>query len=196
MKSMGKILIYPDPVLRKENKLVGGVGKQVLKEMEELKKILEVDEKGVGLAAPQLGVSKRFFGVKRWKKKGVGVVVLVNPKIVKTWGEKGFLQIERENGESDDFLEGCLSFPGIYTKVGRWFKIGVQFEVLGRGNRLFRKREIWQGFEAVVFQHELDHLEGVLLIDRAEENGEGIWKMEEGKMKETSLEKVKKGILR
>ena len=98
--------------------------------------------------------------------------------------------------ESDDFLEGCLSFPGIYTKVGRWFKIGVQFEVLGRGNRLFRKREIWQGFEAVVFQHELDHLEGVLLIDRAEENGEGIWKMEEGKMEETSLEKVKKGILR
>ena len=62
---MRKIIIYPDPVLKKKSEEVGKIDEEILQEVEELKKTLVGDKKGAGLAAPQIGISKRFFGIKR-----------------------------------------------------------------------------------------------------------------------------------
>lgn len=103
---------------------------------------------GVGLAAPQIGKSIRLLVY----DAGEGLRALVNPVIVKRRGE----QIEPE--------EGCLSIPGLRGVVRRANEITVKAQD-GAGKPIrFRATE----FEARVIQHEIDHLDGVLFIDRAE----------------------------
>lgn len=103
-------------------------------------------EGGVGLAAPQVGVSKRIIVVDVDEKDAI---VLVNPMIISREGQ--FIE-----------EEGCLSVPGIYSQVKRSFKVTVEALDL-KDNRIKITRE---GFPAVVFQHEIDHLDGYLFVDR------------------------------
>ncbi|MGC8964739.1 MAG: peptide deformylase [Brevinematia bacterium] len=108
---------------------------------------------GIGIASPQVGVSKRIIVVDaRPNKKTTinhGLVVLINPKI--------------EHLEGNILIrEGCMSVPDYTGNVERAFK------VLVKGfNRNFKEIEIeTEGMEAVVFQHEIDHLNGILFLDR------------------------------
>jgi len=114
---------------------------------------------GLGLAAPQVGLSKRMAIVVLEKNNTAGIngaICLVNPEIVKTGKE-------RELGE-----EGCLSFPGLFGKVARFKEISVTaFD--REGNKLaFDCTDM----DARVIQHELDHLNGTLLPDRLKEKEE------------------------
>ncbi|MEL1134161.1 peptide deformylase [Desulfitobacterium sp. THU1] len=104
------------------------------------------DANGVGLAAPQVGVSKRVVVV----DVGDGPIELINPVILEAEGE-----------DTDD--EGCLSIPGITGQVKRAAKVKV--EALNRKG----ERQVIEGtgLLARCFQHELDHLEGVLFVDKA-----------------------------
>lgn len=101
---------------------------------------------GVGLAAPQIGVSKRVVVI----DVGEGPLELINPVIVE------------QEGESDD-SEGCLSIPGVTGEVVRAAKVTVQ--------ALNRKGELQEikadGLLARACQHEIDHLEGILFVDKA-----------------------------
>jgi len=101
---------------------------------------------GVGLAAPQVGLAIRVVVI----DVGNGLLELINPAI-----------IEREGTEID--TEGCLSIPDIFGEVERSSKVTVEFT-----NRRNKKQQITgEGLLARCFQHELDHLDGVLFIDRA-----------------------------
>jgi peptide deformylase len=105
--------------------------------------------KGVGLAAPQVGLKKRIL-VLNASGEAKDELVLVNPTILERFGP------------STAFEEGCLSFPGIYAEIERPESCRV---------RAFRAdgtpfEETYGGFTSRIVQHEQDHLEGVLLVDR------------------------------
>jgi peptide deformylase len=104
------------------------------------------DANGVGLAAPQIGVSKRVIVI----DVGEGPIEMVNPVI-----------LEREGEELED--EGCLSIPGVTGQVARAARVKVQG--LNREGKLQEFEA--DGLLARAFQHEIDHLEGVLFVDKA-----------------------------
>lgn len=136
-----------DPVLRKKAVAVKRISKNIralIKDMAEA--MYRAD--GVGLAAPQVGVSKRLFLV----DVGDGLLVLINPAIIQQEGEVRM-------------VEGCLSVPDTAGKVVRAEQVTV--EALDENGR-----KIWvtgEGLLARALQHELDHLDGKLYIDIAEE---------------------------
>jgi peptide deformylase len=111
---------------------------------------------GVGLAGPQVGVSLRFFikGFEEQKRypdiETIEKEVIINPKI------KFLTQ------DNTEFWEGCLSIPNMRGLVKRPNKIEVEYY----NEELKKQKKILQGFEAIVFQHEYDHLDGNLYIDK------------------------------
>jgi len=106
---------------------------------------------GVGLAAPQLGFNHRIF-VMNPEKNG-NVVVIANP-IVK----QGF--------DLKDKMEGCLSFPGLFDRVPRFERVEVSWDAIDPNTMKFIHHEdVITGFNAQVFQHETEHLSGILMID-------------------------------
>lgn len=160
---MVDIIKYPNEVLRKKVKEVLVVDKKTANQVKLLQNTLEKADFAVGLAATQLGIEKRFFGIKFAKK----VRVFVNPKIIKCFGEMVFPAILDENEKTEEFLEGCLSFPNLFGTVKRYLKIEVEWN---------KGKTILEGFEAIVFQHELDHLNGVLFIDHVKKDCGKLYK--------------------
>jgi peptide deformylase len=154
-----RIVRYPHPALRAENEevthqeLKDGSIAQLAKEMF----MYMYEAEGVGLAAPQVGVNKRLmvYNESGDKKRWLDEVILVNPRIV-------------EYSEAKDIdVEGCLSFPEMDGDVERskWIKVeGTNL----KGKKIKRK---YTGWEARIFQHEYDHLDGVVYIDHLSEEG-------------------------
>jgi peptide deformylase len=143
--SVRKIVELGDPVLRKKCRPVPVVNRSIQKLLDDMAESMYAAN-GVGLAAPQVGISKRVVVV----DVGDGLWELVNPEIVYSEGE--------EIG-----VEGCLSIPGVAGEVKRAYKVRV------RG--LDRKGNIKvisaEGLGARALQHELDHLDGILFIDKS-----------------------------
>jgi len=140
---MLSLRFYGDPVLRKVAEPVdlGALSVDFLEEMG----MIMYAAKGIGLAAPQIGISKRFFIY-----DVIGELTLVlNPEILAR-------AEETESGE-----EGCLSFPGVFLRIPRATGIKARyFDQEGKEYVL-----MLEGLEARVFQHEFDHLNGKLFID-------------------------------
>ena len=126
---------------------LGGEGYDVLEKF-----MLESLGKGVGIAAPQVGINRRVIMVQRFDKEEKPFEFYYNIEIKKTYGEKvvGW--------------EGCLSIPAGYGQVERWQDIDIEYDAKVDGETV-RKSENIKGFTAVIFQHETDHLNGVLFID-------------------------------
>ena len=187
---MREIVLYPAEILRQKTEEIKSVDEKLLLEIEDLKKILKAGDNAAGLAAPQIGVNKRFFGSKELGKGEVKI--FVNPKIKKVYGEKIYPKIVDENNKEEDFLEGCLSFPGYFGTVKRSLKIEVSWDevVVAYGNtpvHLIKKNKILNGFEAIVWQHESDHLDGIVFIDHIKEEGGKFFKDVGGKMEKWNL---------
>jgi len=144
------IKLYPSKCLRAENEPVTVFDDNLKELSKEMFKIM-YETVVCGLAAPQVGVNYRLMVYNEAGAPGEGKeVVLVNPKISKFSKQKDF------------FEEGCLSFPKIYAEVER--PMGVKIEAQDvEGNKF---KMTLEGFEARVFQHEYDHLDGVLFHDR------------------------------
>ncbi len=143
-----KIRIDEDPVLRKKAREIRNVDDSIKKLIDDMIETM-YDAPGVGLAAPQVGISKRLVIVD--VGDGQGLQVFINPRIVKT------------EGPIEEGCEGCLSVPGIYGDVKRAFKVTVKaLNRKGKGITLEAT-----GFRARAIQHEIDHLEGILFIDIA-----------------------------
>ncbi len=135
-----------DPVLREKAVEVKKITPNILKLLENMADTL-ADASGVGLAAPQIGISKRVIIV----DVGEGLIELINPEI--DWYSE----------ELECAAEGCLSIPGETGEVDRYAKIIVKGL-----NRKGEPVEIEaEGLLARALQHEIDHLYGVLYIDRA-----------------------------
>lgn len=105
---------------------------------------------GVGIAAPQVGVLRRMVAVQRYDKQGEPFEFFLNPEIVATTGKQKF------GGE------GCLSVPNKYGQVVRSQQIVLRY----RDVDFVEHTDTINGFTAVIFQHEIDHLDGVLYIDK------------------------------
>ena len=114
--------------------------------------VQDPENEGVGIAAPQVGVLRRMVAVQRFDKEGEPFEFFLNPEIVERIGEK------QSGGE------GCLSVPEIRGDVERWQKIRLRYH----DEQFAEREEIIEGFTAVIFQHELDHLDGRLFIDYLE----------------------------
>ena len=108
------------------------------------------DPKGVGLAAPQVGVSKRVAVIDiSMEEEESSPVILINPEILESEGE-------------NSLEEGCLSIPDIYETVVRAEKVRVRFQDINGNEQEMEAKD----FFARVIQHETDHLNGILFVDR------------------------------
>lgn len=142
------VVLYPDEVLRQKASPVEEIDDTIRLNAQEMLEVM-YDAEGIGLAAPQVGWSKRLIVVDAKGELDSDEKVFVNPFIVH---EEGTLLGE----------EGCLSFPGVTGKILRSEKIEVVAYNL-EGERLKIKAN---GLLARVFQHEIDHLNGILFIDK------------------------------
>lgn len=140
-----KIVKYPDPLLKKKTKEIKQITKEYLKLIDPMIKIMDEHE-GIGLAGPQVGVGESVIVV----KDGMRNLVFFNPRIVKASRKK----------EIDE--EGCLSLPGVFVKVTRPFEV----EVVAQDSQGKTLRISARGLGARIFQHEIDHLSGKLIINR------------------------------
>ena len=167
---MKKIITIPHPSLRKKSKPVTRVDKKLLSFVSELKETLyrKRNPKGVGLAAPQVNKLWRIFVTNIDE-----IEVFINPKIVKESKE-----ITLGPDEDDPVMEGCLSMPKLYGPVPRntWVEVEYQFV---DGDKLSNKKERLEDFKARVFQHELDHLNGILFTDYSIEYNLPVYKESE-----------------
>lgn len=145
------IVLYPDPRLRAKNAPVERFDAALEKLAREMFEAMYRTE-GVGLAAPQVGVNLRLLVYNPTGKASEGDQerVLCNPRIA--WKSK-----DKEVGQ-----EGCLSFPEIYGQIERPLKARISAQDL-RGEDFEIELEDW---EARIFLHEFDHLDGILFIDR------------------------------
>lgn len=183
---MTKILIYPNKTLRQVSEEVKQIDDTFLSQVGMLRDDLDKGENAAGLAAIQLGIAKKFFGIKKSDKK---VEVYINPKIVKTFGERTYPKMVGKDNKEEDFLEGCLSVPDFFGTVKRYFKIKIEWKEL-RGERLVSKRKELSGFEAIVWQHEYDHLNGVLFIDYIKKEGGKFYRWNGKEMMGEDIERV------
>lgn len=147
--SILKVKKYPEAVLRKKAEPLTQFGPEEQKLFDDMIETMYAED-GVGLAAPQVGISKRVLVALPTLTRGEEVV-FVNPEILEARG--------RELG-----LEGCLSLPGISGEIPR-AKV-IRFHALDRQGKPV-EMEI-RDFFARIIQHEVDHLNGVLLIDRVD----------------------------
>ena len=164
-----QIVTAPNPVLREKAKRVKRITPEVQRLIDDMVETMR-QAPGVGLAAPQVGVSQRVIvvevaegnedgsGTETPEPRPTKLYALVNPEIT------------RHSGELESGNEGCLSIPGYQGEVERFSWTTVK--ALDRHGKPFKLKV--RGWPARVFQHEIDHLDGVLFIDRAKR----LWKVE------------------
>ena len=143
--------LFPNPVLRKVADPITAFD-DALKRTVEAMYTRMFESQGVGLAAPQVGLRQRILVVNETgdAKEADQNLTLINPQIVARSGKKVLLE------------EGCLSFPGIYAEIERLDGCVVEAQDI-EGNPIRLELE---GFLSRIVQHEFDHLEGILLVDR------------------------------
>ena len=146
-----QITLYPSPVLRTVAEPVQDFD-QELQDLVEAMYERMFESRGVGLAAPQVGLKKRIMVLNSEGDPSQPDLnlTLINPRIVERTGEKTLMD------------EGCLSFPEVYAEVQRPALCTVEAQDV-EGNPF---QEQYSGFVSRIIQHEYDHLEGVLLVDR------------------------------
>jgi peptide deformylase len=146
------IRTLPDPVLRQKAKKISGLDPSILKLIANMKETMH-EANGVGLAAPQIGVSLKLVVICLPEEDAAAAedIVLINPEVIKRSGER-------------EIDERCLSIPGYSGKVKRAVSVTVKAkdekwkEIRIKGDELL----------AQALEHEIDHLSGVLYVDRLE----------------------------
>lgn len=145
---------YPDPVLRRVCKPVTSFDADLRRFIDRMHACME-QERGVGLAAPQVGVSLRLFVTNHTASKPdlpPQRRAWINPRLERTEG-------------TTVFEEGCLSFPGIYAPVERIQRFDIVFQDERGGEQRLHLDHSTGDLLAIVVQHELDHLDGKVFVD-------------------------------
>ncbi len=158
--TLRKIVTLPEPVLRRKARPVTDFGPALQTLVDDMIETMR-QAPGVGLAAPQVGISDRLIVVEYFVNDELEdsprkLYVVVNPEIT------------AQSEESELGIEGCLSLPGLQGDVERVLAVTVK----GRTRRNQPIRIKAKGWLARIFQHEIDHLEGVVFTDRATR----VWK--------------------
>ena len=146
--SVLEIRTVPDPVLKKKTSRISAIDRSVKKLVKDMCETLHAEEGRVGLAAPQVGVSLRVTVIGMPEEEDI---ILINPEIVRRKGQRLV-------------SEGCLSIPGYIGEVNRAETVTAKgLDIHGKEVRI--KGE---GLLAQALEHEIDHLDGILYIDRME----------------------------
>ncbi len=145
-----KILIHPDPRLKAKATPVTSFDKDLAALADDMLQTM-YEAPGIGLAAPQIGLSKRMLVMDCVKEEGATPepMVLINPEVVWT------------SEETSVYEEGCLSIPDQYADVTRPSEVEVTWQDVNGADRSERFDALW----ATCVQHEIDHLDGKLFID-------------------------------
>lgn len=143
-----KVVLAPDQRLRIQTKFVKKITPSLLNTLKEMVKLTKTfkDPEGVGLASTQVGLGEAFFVAKNDKK----FVSIINPKIIST------------SKKTKKYFEGCLSIPNMWGEVRRHIGIKVSYQD-ETGKTI---TQALKGVLAWIFQHEIDHLNGILFSDR------------------------------
>ena len=146
-----KILLYPDPFLRRVSKEVISFHDDLQRIVRDMIETMRGLGHCIGIAANQMGVDQRLFvmDTSRRDKSSQGLVVLINPVV-------------QAHGGSTYSKEGCLSLPPYLGRIGRSEKVTLT----GCTENGEKKTWSFTGLDAICAQHELDHLNGMLFIDR------------------------------
>ena len=149
---------FPDPILKKVAEPVGKIDDAVRELLRDMADSM-YDAPGIGLAAPQIGLSRRLIVVDvNWREQERRPRAYVNPEIVFIEGTMVF-------------EEGCLSVPGFQSEVKRASRVVVKaFDPDGKPVEVDA-----EGIEAVCFQHEIDHLNGLLFLDHISRLKRGLY---------------------
>lgn len=190
MATKDSIITLPNPHLRQKSKKVNIVTDEIRQVISDMKaatldwEASRPHELGVALAAIQIDKKYRIIIVRNNfdDKDDKSFSVFINPEVIKLEGEV-----------SEDY-EGCLSVTDVYGKVPRYDK--VRIKALNPDGRQVRIRA--QGFLARVFQHEIDHMNGMVFVDHLKDKPGNFYKLTpDGKLKKLSYEKIRQaGIFR
>ena len=187
LSSPNQVLLNPSkPVKTFDKKL-----KEILKEMEETLRAT-TDPIGVGLAAPQVGISLRIFQMKPTEKSDVAS--FINPVIEKFSEEESVPEftnsekIEKNKPERsrNKLLEGCLSLPNIWGNVTRKKEVTLSWQDVNKN----KFNQVFSGFPAIIIQHEVDHLNGILFTKHVLSQGEKLFKSHKNKEGEDEFEEI------
>jgi peptide deformylase len=144
-----RIRTYGDEILKRRSETVEKFDEDLLRTFEDMVETMILEE-GVGLAAPQVGIPRRIAVVNPDPGNDETLIKLVNPEIVSS------------SEETESIEEGCLSVPGIRGKVTRPARISVEYQ----DEHGVRKSLTVEGLVSRIIQHELDHLNGILFVER------------------------------
>lgn len=152
--SVKPIVIYPDPILKTPCPKVEAIDEGIKQLIEDLVDTMHAGPGSVGVAAPQIGVSQRVCVIdvsknRNGKDNNHGLLLMINPEIV-------------ERSGAAVMREGCMSVPDYTGDVERSTELTLRFTEPDGNVREFAA----SGFEAVAIQHEMDHLDGFLFLDR------------------------------
>jgi peptide deformylase len=143
-----ELITYGNPLLRRKAEEVKGFTKEISFVIRDMEETLS-EENGIGLAAPQIGISKQILIIDLTKSKEERKIALLNPKII------------YKSSDEVEYEEGCLSVPGVWNSVKRPNSIKIK-GILASGKTLIIDAS---DLFARALQHETDHLEGKLFID-------------------------------
>lgn len=141
-----RIKLYPEKILKKKTKPITD---EKIKELYEELVASMISYDGLGLAAPQIGIGKSIAVVSEKVDEGLdNPILLINPEIIECSGKQSM-------------VEGCLSISGVTSEIPRYESVKVE-----TGSRNNRKIIVAHGLLSIVLQHEIDHLNGILILDR------------------------------
>lgn len=191
---MYQVVTAPDKILiqkAKEVKTFDRKLQKILKGMEETL-LATYDPVGVGLAAPQVGLPLRIFLMKPDEK--TKVTYYINPKIesaseieeIPSFTNSEKVESKKPESSKDKLLEGCLSLPNIWGNVARKTEVTMTwFDENGK-----RKTEKLTGFPAIIVQHEIDHLDGILFTTHVMKQNEKLFKSHKNEKGEDEFEEI------
>lgn len=176
-----------EKILRSKSEPVSKINREIKALFQDLRDTMEDRGNAIGLAAPQIGVLKRVVAVRlgyyddQPDEEQQPPIMLVNPEI-----------IEEEGSERGH--DACLSIPGMMGYTDRRFKIRVRY----LDEQGHKQERVFEGWDARVVQHEIDHLDGILFIDRERSVPEDLYVLvetEEGKLEPVPYLEMRKKAL-
>jgi peptide deformylase len=158
------ILHFPHPLLKKMSRPVERIDREIMDLVADLLDTMREGPGSVGVAAPQIGASLRVCvvdvsGSKLGRDNNHGLLVLINPELITVEG-------------AATMREGCMSVPDYTGEVERATRITLRYQ----DDTGEKKELVSEGFEAVAIQHEMDHLDGILFLDRISSLKTGLFR--------------------
>lgn len=191
---MYNIIVTPNKLLLEKAKPIKQFNtklKKIISEMEDTL-VATKDPIGVGLAAPQVGLSIRLFQMKPTEKSKV--TTYINPEIISMSGEEDIphytnnksVENKKPEPSKNKLLEGCLSIPDIWGNVTRKKEVTLAWQD-ANGNKF---TQVFTGFPAIIIQHEVDHLNGILFTTHVMSQGEKLFKSHKNKDGEDEFDEI------